>query len=91
MAVKKNQDEIAYSFLRYANTEEVHVFEGKFTPSSCTANFASICGKVEDRRKEVMETIEICLDEEEARLYAANIGRKVCGTCISRLYATFKD
>ncbi|MGE6352924.1 hypothetical protein ACQKCJ_03490 [Flavobacterium sp. NPDC079362] len=59
MAVKKNQDEIAYSFLRYINTEEVHLFEGRFTPSSCTANFATICCKVEDRRKEKMEQIDI--------------------------------
>lgn len=89
MAIKKNQDEVAYSFFRYANTEEVHVFEGKFTPANCTAKFACICAKIEDRRKEEMEVVETCLNEYDARLYAANLGREVCGICISSLYATF--
>lgn len=90
MAIKRSVNELAYSFIKYEDTDEVHIFEGRFTTERCTANHTSICSKIEDRRAENMVNVITCLNEDEARLKAAEIGRTVCGVCISHLYTTYK-
>jgi len=89
MAIPRNVDEDAYSFYKYRETDETHIFKGRFTPTNCTANRLSICKKF-DRTGDDAVQIKICLNENEARLYAARLGRSVCGICVSDLYATYR-
>ena len=88
MAIQRNDDEIAYSLIKYQDTNEIHVFKGKFTTDNCTANDESICKKL-NRKKEEILIVEKCLNEDEVRLKAAHEGRSVCGTCVSDLYTTY--
>lgn len=91
MAIQRNPNEVAYSFIKYRDTQEVHIFEGRFTPEGCTAKKDSICKKIEDRHQEDVQNVKSCQDENEARLYAANKGRDVCGICVSHLYTTYEE
>lgn len=88
MAIKRIIDEDAYSFYKYGDTEEIHIYKGKFTPEFCDSNNISICGKV-NKIKEVTVRVISCLNEEEARKKAAEIGRVVCGVCVSHLYSSY--
>jgi len=89
MAIQRNTAPVkAYSFHSRHDTQEVHVFEGDFTPEGCTSNFDSICEKT-NRRRENMQRVISCLNEDEAREKAAEYGRSVCGTCVSHLYTTY--
>lgn len=77
----------AYSFLKRNSNEERHIFEGDFTVlPHCNAEPQSICKKVQ-----IKDGIwaEQCLDENQARLKAAQLGRVVCGTCVSYLYSSY--
>ena len=38
-----------------------------------------------------MQNVRICLNEGEARNMAAEIGRAVCGICVSHLYTTYDE
>lgn len=87
----KNINNDAYSLLRYKDTNEIHIFKGQFTEKSCTAQYTSICKKVTDRRNEDIENVKTCLDEDEARQVAADIGRDVCGICVSHLYSNYNE
>jgi hypothetical protein len=89
MALQKNTVEKAYSYFELESTNEIHIFEGKFTPDSCTAKDLSICEKI-SRKEDNSRQITICLNEDEARKEAASIGRIVCGTCVSHLYESYK-
>jgi len=88
MAVNKNLDKLAYSFFKFDDTDEIHIFEGKFTPDNCTAKNSCICGKI-NRKDDNVQLIIKCLDEDEARNKAAELGRNVCGVCVSNLYTTY--
>jgi hypothetical protein len=89
MAIKRNIDEDAYSFYKYRETEEIHIYKGKFTSDTeCNANRISICGKVNKVTEDTVRVIS-CLNEEEARRKAAEIGRTVCGGCVSHLYSSY--
>lgn len=90
MAIKRDINEIAYSFFKFNDTDETHIFEGKFTPEGCNHKFISICKKI-DRRIEDTTNIKSCLDEDQARQKAANLGRIVCGVCVSHLYTTYQE
>lgn len=79
----------AYSLAKKVNTEELHLFEGQMTENACTAAALSICRKM-NRKEESAGWQFSCKDEEEARVLCANKGRKVCGTCVSHLYTTYR-
>jgi hypothetical protein len=87
----KNRNKDAYSLLRYKDTNEIHIFKGHFTEKSCTAQYSSICKKVTDWRNEEIENVKTCLDEDETRHIAADIGRDVCGICVSHLYSNYGE
>lgn len=78
----------AYSFMKSTKTDETHIFEGDFMDEGCTAPRESICKKMlkKDGNWIVNGT---CLNEQKAREKAANIGRPVCGDCVSHLYTTY--
>lgn len=76
-----------YSFSKIKTTEETHVFEGNSTINSCTAEKSSICNKATNDKGIWIST---CLDEDKARKKASELGRNVCGTCVSHLYTTYK-
>lgn len=77
----------AYSFLKDKKTDETHIFEGDFTTlNRCNADDKSICKK--DVKKDG-DWINTCLNEDQARKKAAELGRSVCGICVSHLYTTY--
>lgn len=89
MAIQRNTPPVkAYSFHKRRDTQEIHVFEGDFTPEGCNSYFDSICGKANRSRDNMQRRIS-CLNEDEARKKAAEYGRSVCGTCVSHLYTTY--
>lgn len=79
----------AYSFETRKDTNETHIFEGNYSIAKVTyePNLNSICKEKIRNRKERIEEAT-CLNENEARYRAANIGRSVCGICVSHLYTT---
>lgn len=80
---------ITYSIRKRKENDEHHIFEGKLTqtdPRKCSNKDDSICKKVE--HKDTVNVSASCLGEARARLTAAQLGRLVCGTCVSHLYAT---
>lgn len=56
-----------------------------------TASLHSQCKKVEWKITSIMAADFEFKKEDEARMRCAEIGRKVCGTCVSTLYATPTD
>ena len=78
----------AYTLKQKKETEELHLFKGKFTEEGkCTSGTTSICRKM--TKDESKANKFSCLTEKEARKECAAIGRKVCGICVSHLYATY--
>lgn len=78
----------AYSFFKNRATEEKHIFEGETTKDSCSANPKSICKKI-TRDDNLWITNATCLNEVLARKKASELGRSVCGTCVSHLYTSY--
>jgi len=77
-----------YSLKKMGDTEELHLFEGEMVGlKSCKTGQKSICGKMD--KADNSETMFACVEEGEARERCAEAGRRVCGTCVSRLYATY--
>lgn len=76
----------AYTLKKRKGTKEMHLFEGDFNEEPCTSKAESICHKM--KKSESIGNVFQCLDEQEAREECAEIGRPVCGDCVSRLYAT---
>lgn len=77
-----------YSFRKRENTQEIHIFLADTTPNGCVSRQNSICRKAPKASTDVVAN-GACLSESAARLKAAEIGRKVCGTCVSHLYETY--
>ncbi|WP_337967216.1 hypothetical protein [uncultured Flavobacterium sp.] len=81
----------AYTFKKEKDTHEIHIYEGNFTdtPTPCNSDPQSIC---KDPNKATSLNIPnaVCLNENEARQKASEIGRNVCGVCVSHLYTTYK-
>lgn len=80
---------ITFSIRKLEETGEHHIFEGKLTkkdPLECMSSKSSICNKVQ--RDDTKHIGKSCLAEDVARHAAAVLGRAVCGTCVSHLYAT---
>lgn len=78
----------AYTLKIFGETEELHLFEGKMTEKGCTSGSTSICQKM--AKAESSGNKFTCLEEDEARIGCAEIGRKVCGICVSHLYTTYR-
>lgn len=81
----------AYTFKREQTTLEIHIYEGDFTgtPTPCNSDPKSICKDL-NKATSLNITNAVCLNENEARQKAADIGRGVCGVCVSHLYTTYK-
>jgi hypothetical protein len=81
----------AYTCKRDKDTNELHLFEGDMKPHdkqySCTSKSSSVCKKM--AKTQSAENIFTCKDEQEAREECAGLGRHVCGTCVSHLYASY--
>lgn len=78
----------AYTLKKKIDTEELHLFKGEMTlPTGCNSSYSSICKKMDKSEAEKVNVFT-CHDENTARIEAAKIGRKVCGTCVSHLYST---
>lgn len=78
----------AYSFLKKQNTEEKHIFEGDFISGGCDAETSSICKKATQIQGTWISNAG-CLTDQKAREKAAELGRSVCGICVSHLYTTY--
>lgn len=76
-----------FSLLEKNNTKELHLFHSRLSNSACNALNDSICNKM--TLSENSKTIFSCKDENEARKKCAELGRQVCGTCVSNLYADY--
>lgn len=77
-----------YTLKRKRDTEELHLFKGKMIgDKECTSENKSICGMMD--KSESSRNIFACKNESEARKLCAEIGRTVCGVCVSHLYASF--
>ncbi len=67
--------------------KEKHLFEGTMsTEDKCTSDSNSICKKM--NKSESLGNVFTCADEVNARRRCAEIGRLVCGVCVSHLYKT---
>ena len=83
-----NQD--AFTLKKKKNTKELHLFIGKMTSDNagCTSVLLSICQKMD--RAESESNIFSCETEVIARKKCAEIGKEVCGICVSSLYANYE-
>lgn len=77
----------AYTLKKKQNTEELHLFKGEMTNDGCTSAQLSICKKM--NKNESVGNKFACENENNARKKCAEIGREVCGICISSLYANY--
>lgn len=66
MPDQKKTPEAAYSFYRYENTDEIHIWKGRFTADDCFTAPSCICQKV-SRTKDTVRVVKRCLNEDEAR------------------------
>lgn len=79
---------IVYTLKLRKDTEELHLFRATPNPNNtCTPVGKSICKKMD--LSESIKNEFACEDEATARKECANLGRKVCGTCVSSLYQTY--
>ena len=77
-----------YSLKKKKDSEELHLFRGEVTdPRKCRVENNSICGQMQKSESE--ETLFECKHENPTRIKCAEIGRQVCGVCVSHLYATY--
>lgn len=77
-----------YTLKKMKDTDECHLFKGKITSTDkCSSNAKSICKKMSKSESE--KNIFACEDEDTARSMCAKEGRKVCGPCVSHIYATY--
>lgn len=77
----------AYTLKKKKDTEELHLFMGEMTEDACTSKQQSICKKM--NKSESTGNRFQCADESTARKKCAEIGRGVCGICVSHLYETY--
>jgi len=78
----------AYTLKKDEDTDELHLFEGDMTDKGCTSAQKSICKKMD--KSESSGNVFTCKNENDARVKCAESGRKVCGTCVSHLYTTYR-
>lgn len=84
----ENETEL-FALKKRKDTEEHHLFfNQKNDAGECrTKGDKSICKKM--TRAEASSSIFTCYTPSEARRKCAEIGRPVCGTCVSHLYASY--
>jgi len=69
-------------------TKELHLFVGRQSPDGgCSSSGRSIGIKM--TKTKIGGNVFACFDDGNAGLRCAEIGRRVCGTCVSALYATY--
>lgn len=86
MSDQTNQE---YSILEKHDTGEYHIFYSETkADENCYPKFSSICNKMNSSERGPDVKL-ICGNDDDARRVAAQIGRPVCGTCVSHLYATY--
>ena len=79
---------VVYTLKIKNDTQEMHLFEATPQPDKkCTPNKKSVCEKMD--KSESSGNKFACSSEIDARTEIARIGRSVCGTCVSHLYATY--
>ncbi|WP_081407059.1 hypothetical protein [Acinetobacter brisouii] len=78
-----------YTLKKNTNTGQFHLFEGKLNPpnskNKCTSESFSICEKM--KWVSGSKDISCEVDESIVRVKCAQLGRAVCGICVSHLYA----
>jgi hypothetical protein len=65
---------------------QFHLFAGKLDGEECVSKQTSLCGKMDN--SESIESIFACEDDISTRKKCAEIGKPICGICISYLYTT---
>ena len=80
-------DSKLFTFLQKKDTDEIHLFPSITRANNCFAELNSICKKMKTEESE--KSHFNCLDDEDARFVCANLGRTVCGTCVSSLYGQY--
>ncbi len=84
--LKQNNMDV-YTLKIKKNTTEYHLFRGNPVVGGCTTDQKSICKEMD--KNESSSDLFKCMDEDSARIKCAQIGRRVCGTCVSHLYETY--
>jgi len=75
-----------YILREHLETGELHLFiADKTDKNECRSQQKSICGRLDLDEKS--RTIFMCQPEDKARTQCAKLGRKICTTCVSHLYA----
>lgn len=78
----------AYTLKKHKETGEMHLFKGRMNKNDndhpCTSKSISICERMDKSDSEINRFT--CYDENQARKKCAELGRLVCGTCVSHLY-----
>ena len=78
-----------YSLTKRKDTQEYHIFLNKKKGETCQfVEKQSICTRMEASQSDGHRFV--CRDEKYTRAECAKLGREVCGTCVSHLYADFK-
>ena len=79
-----------YTLKKKKGTGEHHIFEGDWvdneSPRHCSVASKSICKKTTGNESDYID--KGCMSEAKTRKEAAEMGRTVCGICVSSLYAT---
>ena len=79
----------AYSFCDKTNTGVIHIFKGTFDQDGkCDTDKKSICKKMSRYDGDWLKN-NSCFVDDVARKKAAEVGREVCGDCVSHLYKTY--
>lgn len=78
----------SFTLKRKKSTNEYHLFKSFEVKDNSWQTFSSsLCDTSNMDESSVNSKFKL-LGEDEARLEVAKIGRKVCGLCVSYLYAT---
>lgn len=78
-----------YSLSKKNKTKELHLFKSYKTNEKCyLSEKKSICKKMTS--SESIKYNFTCESVNEARIKCAEIGRNVCGICVSHLYADYE-
>ena len=78
-----------YCLKEKESSGECHLFECEMSGNQCNCPDESICGKMEGSEK-FGSNLFSCKNEKDARIVIAQLGRRVCGTCVSHLYETYE-
>ena len=76
-----------YSLKKKKETSELHLFRAPMNGTNCQPEKSSICNKMKLSDRVADEFV--CKTESIARIKCATLGRQVCGTCVSHLYADY--